>query len=265
MLNNVKIHKNFVLNNINYPVKEIFCFNERKQQITFKSFAEKFGEVVVKYSLKKTRTISNEIDFYVENHMKHYIPVLNDYGDNYFILKYYKSITLLNYLEKTVDKNEIKFILEKINEFIEDFYTVKPYHLNADVKKYLLGCFTKLLTSGQYGRTRYQLSQHIAGIVNKIARKLLMLSIKEKHGNIQTIHGDLHLNNILVTNNNEILIIDWECTRRDSPLIDLMYLSAMINKKIRKCTDTYIPSSLACGPVLLRYSMNLAVLSNSKF
>ena len=62
-----------------------------------------------------------------------------------------------------------------------------------------------------------------------------------------TIHGDLHIKNIFLTEQNSIQLIDWEGTRYDDPFFDIAYSSFTLTLD-EKLEETYLASYLGYLP-----------------
>lgn len=170
------------------------------------------------------KKIQNEINFYnfiLKNNINFPIPKIYSYTENKIEMCYYKNyLTLLDYFEK-INKNN-KLIIEKVFYFVKILHShseiildrnefqklifketiekVKNRYLliNEDIKKYN---YIKKVNNIEIYSFEY--------LINRLEERLKK-EIEKLESKLHPIHGDIHLNNILINpdNINDIIFID---------------------------------------------------------
>lgn len=68
-------------------------------------------------------------------------------------------------------------------------------------------------------------------------RKKLLQKFEELNDSILPSHGDLNIDNILITADKKVFLIDWAESKSDNPLMDIGWLSCLSGATIQQTTD----------------------------
>jgi hypothetical protein len=152
-----------------------------------------------------------------------------------------------------------------VERFVHTASDLSVAYIDDEAADAITGNYGRLLVSGQMHQKRTRLETFVAAAFRRVTAPAFRRLVP-RFGRVhqQPIHGDLHLNNILVLSDRTIRVIDWETTRDSSPLVDLTYLIPMLRKK------AHLPGSVL--PVGLNKRLRstltwltLAVRTNRKF
>ena len=190
-------------------------------------YGEKYANLVINNSIitKKSKNeegnkkIQREINFYnfiLKNDIEFKIPDIFSNKNNEIRMKYYKNhITLQKYLENNQKSNIIEIVLEKIKTL--HFQNISISYENY--KKLLLEETIYKIKKRRKEIMKlvsdYNYINKVNGIkiltfdyiINNLEKKLIEEINKMKNFCLNPIHGDLHLNNILI-NNDDLIFID---------------------------------------------------------
>lgn len=179
----------------------------------------------------------NEVEFY-KQHSLSFIPKYIQNNDFVLQIEFFEAITFRDYLlnEKATEK-QISLLFENAFELYESIENKESNY--ADFRKAYshLGALatsgpiqTKNMNVGLFDKT-------FARVILKILRYRLekvLNGIDTKNLRFAFSHGDMHYNNILISNKDEIKLIDFENISYDGFYdFDLIYLYVM--------TELYIP------------------------
>lgn len=147
------------------------------------------------------------------------------YNEDILATRYIKNgCTLRQWLNKNDDRESfchlIRDIIQKYQKYLSKINEHTPVNIEKLQGKEQFNMFlNKLLYSGPYGTKVYK----IENIRNKILKKLLkrQYAMDIKNGN-SLIHGDFHLNNILIDNSHSY-IIDLENIVYGNVNVELAY------------------------------------------
>jgi len=169
------------------------------------------------------------------------IPALLAVNDNYIILTEIVGLSLFEYYSSNViDSNLASKHAESICNVIRMFNQPlvehnieqeKPTTLQLVVE--LLRKFKNLFFSGPKNTNNSLLERALLKFVFYITLPLVTLNIIYRAGFFRKkatgrrYHGDFHMNNILLNEQNEVSLIDFECTtERSLMLVDIVYCCA---------------------------------------
>lgn len=221
------------------PQKLIY-FNRNKGRYTIQ-IVWKNVECILKWneydSIEHLNKLKKEILFYEKMLQKNspYLPKILYIADNYFIQEKLSGDSTRNRIISQKISSDIK-IKESLNRIVDavgwmysdsDFNICENKNINLDkeLKKYV----GKMLKSGPMNTKNSYFVDKILDVIYTIIEKEIA-----KRDNImlqrgQLIHGDLHLNNLYSTNNNQVYILDWENMCIGSRYFELAYLYAQVN------------------------------------
>ena len=197
---------------------------------------------------------NKELSFYKKYNERSYAPNLICAQERLLILEYIPGCTLREWLIRYVDRMHaddvsqsfrrlVDILLDKLEDlYLENLNSVHPrIHEQPDkLISYLVSIYGKLYSSGPMGTSRGKLESKISKHLGRIARRRVSHFIQDllRHGGTSTaqglVHGDLHLNNMLITDDYDMKIIDFSnYSVNGFPLVDLLYFTAMVGAILR--------------------------------
>lgn len=257
-----------ITDSLDLEVSKVLLYNKRKESATLQvSRKNEFNrKLILKCISKNTPDVEkvrfkNEIFYYSSYKGPRISPENIDSGSRYLLLEYIEGVTLrkkligyLNHELSTSEKNELYRLLDIIIDQILDHYNEilllsneKKFIKHQDAVENLMSIYSKLAASGPFSTRRSKL----AVFISKLLYFFTKGDVEQKISDILCedvellksgfTHQDLHLDNILVSNNNDVFIIDY-ANYRDNGLIlqDLVYyLATMLtllepNQEIKK-------------------------------
>lgn len=247
-------------------IDAILFENARKGQTTCRVLDRDGIPYVLKHRAVDVVSLRQEIDFYRRFSPRWFLPELVSFGSDFMLIRYYRSSTLRAFLLSRQDRERTLRVLESVLRFVSEFYDPSNYFIDDATRKALVSRFRKLLCSGQMHLQRSRVEERFFKILSKPTGWMLYRYIRRRRfGPGQAIHGDLHLNNILVMDDLSIKVIDWENTCIGSPLVDLLYLFPMIHKR---CDLQISLEAIGLADTHLNRILtlfNVAVATNRKF
>ncbi len=213
--------------------------NPRKRQITALVRYPDGRRVVVKWADGDAPGLRREIEVYRTAEKLGYLvaPVVTE--ENLLVLEYVPSVTLRRWLLDYLDGLEgdrvegpFERLIDRYAALFEETYTASDFAFGERTRETLINQYSRLFSSGPQGtaltpveRAVNRLRYHVA------ARRLRRAAPPYKDGKAheKRIHGDLHLNNLLVTEDQTLKLIDWENATFDSPFVDLIYSAVMVS------------------------------------
>ena len=176
--------------------------------------------------------INNEIRFYlyiIENNIHFPMPTLLNHGDGTLSLQYIKNASTLTYIINSKNINEY---IHKIIDYINIIHKIKnpilfntiKIDLDIELRKKVLDRYN------EYDWNSNSLYNSIKSVNNIkikdiyyyseiIHNKIISYLDNREHYNL--IHGDIHLGNILLDENNNIIFIDPRGSFGDTKLFGL--------------------------------------------
>lgn len=218
-------------------LEEIIFFNLRKKRFTILVSNSKGSRYILKWEdisvIGKSFSLCKEIAFYTKYENRfNFFPVLTDVDSNSIRMDYFDSITLREWL---IDNKvqDIQLFQKAINNIIIDLDLLYKTEISGNNKEINFNKFIgKLMLSGPMNTKRTAIELTISRILNKLLGKLInpyfnlkyqQLFKAEKVKNFSLVHGDLHLNNVLINEQMDYKIIDWENAKNDFWILDLVY------------------------------------------
>lgn len=179
------------------------------------------GNILTKKSKNEegNKKIQREINFYnfiLKNNIKFKIPDIFSNKNNEIEMKYYKGhITLQKYLEKNQKSIIIERVLEKIKILHFQSISVSYEKYKKLVLEETIYKIKKRYNEIKKLVNEYNFINKVNGIkiltfdniIDNLEKKLIQEINKMKKYYLNPIHGDLHLNNILI-DNDDIVFID---------------------------------------------------------
>lgn len=236
---------NLYLKDNNFKFIELIQLNSRKKTCVIKVNKDNKAYIVKAIDKDSPLIIRNkflsEIDFY-KNGEYDYVPKLFFYNELLIILEFIDGITLRDLL---LDKNVGPHIFNNLFDGVDSLYVnnfkAENKYFNYSTAYAHLAVLalsgpvqTKGLKSSLFDRFLNRVIVYI--LKAKLTKTLSGLDkSKLKYG---FVHGDLHTNNILVSNNNEIIFIDFENVRYDGAFdFDILYLLAILDVSLGDTFD----------------------------
>ncbi|MBN2193641.1 MAG: phosphotransferase [Polyangiaceae bacterium] len=199
------------------------------------------------------------------------------------VVEHVPSSNLRQFLLATMahDPARTTRVLDHFFALFDEAYGYERFYFSRDTYLALFVLLKRLALSGPRGTPRTQ---------RRLANAACMLApIRRLRSEIPRltfdvaapvrIHGDLHLDNILVpTESNDLKIIDWENSHFASPLLDFLYSTAMVGRllsphsALHRRFETLLEQALSAMPTragdLARYFHGLfesVIATNSRF
>lgn len=223
-------------------VVDIIQYNNRKYTYILKISKDKKIYVIKGFNLETPSEIKqkfyNEIKFYKENRLE-FLPKLIDTNEFFMVIEFIDGITLREYMKlKNVDDT----IIYNLSTQLSKLYSLTHKKIESDMEIDFSNAFSHLsalLQSGPFQTKEMKISKFVK-IRNKILSfilknylKFLISKLDQSKLKIGLMHGDLHYNNILITNDNNIIFIDFENIQYNGFFdFDQLYLYAIIEKAL---------------------------------
>lgn len=218
----------------NYKVLKVIFSNTRKKRYVLLVSKDKEENIIKRDETPEL--LIEERNFYKRSPFS-FLPNLIDTGQNYLIMQYYHYPTLREKLKNYTVKwsildEEFRVIIDSYSSLIWELIQHSTIEKNRSAtpyktfKKYL----SKLTLSWPSGTKSNRSTLYIRIIFNTL--HLLYFYIFTKICSIDlarrwTVHWDLHLNNILLSWYN-LIVIDREDNHKNSILVDICYSYSMI-------------------------------------
>jgi len=231
-----------------YTLKKVlFAHPNKKRQVLLVENNLNDEEYLLKWNCvsnsKHLKKLQKEIEYYKDNCNNEYLPLYISSGGNYLVLKYYRNACtirdyLFNYLF-SIKKNEDETITDEFKLRIHQFLSTLSEFQNSsksselnDSKAKENDYFNKLLASVPNNNKKKKLDRFIIKVLyfihkKRITKTKMMLQNEIAKTQKTTVHGDMHLNNIIVTEHG-IKIIDWENNKIGTYYEDFFYSSSFI-------------------------------------
>lgn len=159
-------------------------------------------------------------------------------------------------LDVFIDEDAIFSVITQIIIKWEKFVCINIDNLESsdpmkEFDKYLystlLACPMNSVMSA-YERKRNRIIQYV---FSRLIKNKVNALINKIANNYKTIHGDLHLNNILIDNGGKIFLVDFEDSKLCLPELELAYFMCQVhvllkkNKKLLNMLDRYIDENVS--------------------
>ncbi|MCL2718579.1 MAG: phosphotransferase [Lachnospiraceae bacterium] len=228
---------------------EILFKNEKKGRITALA-KQNETKLILKWNLSckslHIAKLKKEISYYREHQGENHIVPLSYAAENILVIEYFKGVSLRKWLESYLDEQKTgttdlvkqsfsncvtsllkslkmmyKEPLDKKAEFNEMAYQL--------CKRFRQVCCFKPLNGAYQSKFETKFCRWIYRIFRSLARTKIHHIVKKINTNdLYIIHGDLHLNNILIgLESNEAKIIDFEDVEPGFVLLDIIYLYSL--------------------------------------
>lgn len=208
---------------------KIISVNAAKGRYNLCVSVEDGSPLFVKYNDEKAagwNSFQKEKQIYCLLKDETYIPRVI-YNENILAIEYMENSRTLRELLLYNDDTElfsclIRDVIEKYRAFLGKLKEYPDVELKTfDADKALNSFLGKLLTSGPYGSKVYKIERFRNKFLNHLLRKGYAARIKLSKKTC-AIHGDFHINNILVADR-KAYIIDLENVVRGNAAIELAY------------------------------------------
>lgn len=275
---------NFIINFLeknNYTNKEVLQYNQRKETYVLKIKKDDSCYLLKAYDRDKTpkdireKFIVEKV-FYEKNIKIENLPKSIYFNDNILILEYFNSVSLRDYLIQNRNKQiRIKDLIKAIESFDHQLNRNNITTINYDnIFRYI----SSFCSSHPFQAKDIQVS-FIDKQLNRIINKLLIVNVKRliktsdfKNLNGGFSHNDFHYNNILVTDDNKIKLIDFENIRYEGFFeFDILALIVMIevyiNNKEQIILDKFLEKLFDKNQLLkdIYKIYKIAISINKKF
>ena len=195
------------MNKNNYGFKFNNILFEKNKVI--KTFKNMYGK----------QKINNEIDFYIyilNNNIEFPMPKLIEKGDGLLIIEYVEKSTTLTYI---LNNSNLFEYLNKIKKRLNNIHSVKIGVSSNDIKNDIVDeTYNKAINRfNEFEWSKNELYNSIQSVNNIKVKNIYHYCEKIKQNVIKyfhsrdyynLIHGDTHLGNILVNDDNELYFID---------------------------------------------------------
>lgn len=284
---------------------EIYFSNERKGRFTL--LVKNIDSLQV---LKWNKThgfnehfikLNKEINFYRKNKNEQFLPKLIYYENHFLLIEHFDSNNLrkwiIEYISSKKKFENAKGINVEFKKVIENYFValsslkklgIASKEKKINIERYVTRYFSKLFKSGPMNTSRPPIEERLSRSYFFVFYPLL----KKRAGKIEKkinennltlskgiIHGDLHLNNILVQKEKaDIKIIDWENISYNYTLFDLCYSFVMLyfllygfeehQRYLFTKFKTYVKKNYPVEREIIFEILNLyynAILTNRKF
>lgn len=256
------------LKKLDLNVESILTFNPSKSQVTALVINPRKKRFILKVVGEKSLVHSqNEQKFYLEyGNQLSFVPKMIQCGPNYLLMEYYDTLSLRSFLLSQPSEEDLDKVLLNLKNLITSFYKPESYYVDSQVRQTLECQYRNLLVSGPQGQTRLLLIDYLFKGFARITSPLAKLTLPEICGVSQPIHGDLHLNNILVEQRNlKLWIVDWENWCFGSSFEDIFYMSVMLEKILPKSKKIKVKEFLPEKTKKFYFCLRFAIGMNSKF
>jgi len=239
----------FLVDNNLKIIKELYI-NQKKKQYSYllRDISGNFVFCKIKEDLdsKGKSHLENEANFFRKYPNQNFSPkMIANYDDEIILYQYFKSISLKSHFDSLKIKPNAKIpeefkilisnliqILKKLNEF-----SSSPKFSELIFRKKMKQHWYNLINSGPLGYKTRKIESFAKKTISMLFKPSFLTPPKIKFhknrnssqydGNIT--HGDLHLNNIIVsTDKKQIKIIDWENWEESFFFTDLIYISSIL-------------------------------------
>lgn len=225
----------------NLRLQKILLSNHRKQQVTALVHNEKNALFIAKWRANgadnERENLGKEAQFYVDRPYPEFIPCANNLVENLLLIEFIPSSTLRTFLV-TLDIGNPEAIeraasvIRDVFRFFREAYSYNTFHISAESYGLLPEYIQRLCCSGPSDSPRYPIENRLNSVLSlayKRKFRALARDLPVVEYSPVVIHGDLHLDNILVpSDGSAIKIIDWENVRKASPVLDFLYCTSMI-------------------------------------
>jgi hypothetical protein len=253
-----------------FGVKEILFSSERKQQVTALVEDADGALYVAKWRSpehdRDGERLDEEIAIYRDGPYPAFMPksVVSEPG--LLVVEYVASTTLREFLlarQPGADREDgvDVAVVNRLFDFFDQGYGFSSFYLSRQTFDHLMRYLWKLTSSGPAGTRKRPMERFFNRFLVSLPvflMKLFPINAPSVEQVPTRIHGDLHLNNILVdSTRREITIIDWETTLSESPLLDFLYCTAMLGALLddgpgKDAFETSVERSLSAMDVELR-------------
>jgi hypothetical protein len=298
------------LHQLNLHPKELVFKNERKGRYNIiatndnENYFVKINDPSV--SEDHTQKFRRELEFYKTTQRSRLYPNYIDSTSDIIVLENLRAESLrywiINYIENDSTNNDVvsdKFIefVTNLQKSIEKLYfssQVIPNSIcepkTADIDEeelfisYISNNCSRLFTSGPMNTSRGWIEQKWGsllrtGYINFFRQELsTILSNTSYEPYLEPVHSDLHQDNVLVSDENNVYIVDWENGRYGFWISDIAFLSATIFALLRNHPNHYEEVDEAISEIIIQYdkeafpifdwvrtSMKNAISTNRRF
>jgi hypothetical protein len=241
------------IDRLHLKIRDIIYVNRNKKRYTL--IVENCGTTnILKWNSKKSEyhseQLKKEIDFYRKSENLNFLPPIIYSEENLILLKYISGKTvrawIIDYRKEHDRKscneiihNDFKLIINNIIGIFRELYTRPDGVADADdTILSLKNIFYVLYLSVPMSMPKSNLEKLILKVNLKLHHKIISQRFNELNKRIKeerdglcnyAIHSDLHLNNLLVSNQDlNIRMIDWENISVGSILLDINYFYAFL-------------------------------------
>jgi hypothetical protein len=179
--------------------------------------------------------LREEAAFYRTSDDSSYLPRYLSSGANFLEIEYVESTSLRHWLlNHDASPGELQTLFAAYADILDSIARVEQRKDISEKDLNLLqGSLNKLLLSGPMDAAPTPANKELAESYRKELSVVTRAYIKDKLSSAQdklgqaTIHGDFHLNNILVGPSGRLIVVDWENRRIGANLNDALYSAAM--------------------------------------
>jgi len=286
------------LEKLNLKFVKVLQFNERKKShillVKKNNNEEAILKIISDDSDSKTKnSFKTESDFYNNVSNNNLLSTFMK-NENYILFEKFLGTELSSFLQKDFSKNELEKLLEILFDAFDSTFLSEAFSNKQKTNLINDSCLkfedrlSNLLASGPKGTQnskfeKFILRQIFKFFSAKIKKFFFLISNEFVQNNFKIIskfgHNDLHCNNILINDDLNIKIIDFENTSKPGFfLVDMLYFfgtfSAICGKKkknrnvIQNSFLKYLTQKTKIDKNLLTQLLNLfyfAAQSNSRF
>jgi hypothetical protein len=220
-------------------VERVLVASDTKQQVTALVADESQRPYVAKWRASERSdqnggSLQRELSVYRDNPNARYLPRAHVLDHDLLIVEYVPSCTLRQFLLARVVSapSEVGPVLARFFGFFQEAWGFERFYFSSATHAALFPFMKKLCLSGPRNTPRHRHRLANAALVSAPLTWLRATArtLQFEPAEPQRIHGDLHLDNVLVTDaSHELKVIDWENSRSESPLLDFLYSTAMVH------------------------------------
>ena len=227
-------------------LERILVASDHKRQVTALVADTSERQYVAKWRAsgfaESSGSLHQELCVYRDNPDAPYLPRVHLLDPRLLVVEHVPSSTLRQHLLTRLGSapSEVGPVLRRFLEFFQQAWGFERFYFSRATLTALFPYMKKLCLSGPRDSPRHRHRLPNAALVRgplvwiRAHASRFQFEAREP----QRIHGDLHLDNVLVSDASGVMkVIDWENSHFESPLVDFLYSTAMVHCLLKPHQD----------------------------